>query len=134
MKNLNPFGVRFCYWWRRRELFVLRPHPFGAAVALLPRWSIDVWEGLIALAHRARCSEVGRVIVPLLAVLSDQPALGTSWLLTVFAIQFFSISYRSTCMFWYRHSGIIEIKRRNNCGRGDNHVTTLCSALWEKPR
>ena len=55
-------------------------------------------EGLIALAQRTRCSEVGRVIVLPLAVLSDQPALGTSWVLTVFAIQFFqSVTGQRTC-------------------------------------
>ena len=37
-------GTLFCevltrslVWWRRRELFVLRPHPCGVAVASLPR-------------------------------------------------------------------------------------------------
>ena len=32
-------------WWTRRELFVLRPHPSGAAVAALPRCLTTLWFG-----------------------------------------------------------------------------------------
>jgi len=42
---IRPSSSRAAIWWRRRELFVLRPHPFGAAVAALPRCLATAWLG-----------------------------------------------------------------------------------------
>ena len=73
----SAYATKNAGFLRRTEVRETAPEVSQSVSGLRVGLFTDVREGLIALAHRVRCSEVGRVIVPPLAVFSDQPALGT---------------------------------------------------------